>query len=601
MKPQQNIAGLAGSVHRTAQGAIDLIAGWMIDLRLGFLVAGWVWIGIMVPNPALSQSLDTRSVTLREQARIEVIQKAIPASIAIFSTDGKGGGSGVIVSPDGFALTNYHVVKPCGKWMHCGMPDGQLYPAVLVGVDPTGDVALIKLVGRDDFPVATLGNSDLVQVGEHCFAIGNPFLLATNFEPSVSWGIVSGIHRYQYPAGTLLEYTDCIQTDAAINPGNSGGPLFNGRGELIGINGRGSFEKRGRVNVGVGYAISINQIRLFWKQLASGRIVDHASMGAIVATDQEGRVVVDDILVTSDAFRRGLRYNDEIIAFGGRTIKTVNEFKNVLGIYPKGFRVPLEYHPEGVRYQTVVRLQGLHSEGELIALTQKNMDSGGPPPKSPALKAPVPMPDEIKEVLDERPGYANYFFNRASQEQVWNAFLQSSDTSQLSKKWRMSLSVKGRERVRFVVAPQTAGIQWGESTALLDFEKDLASQQAPDGSGGLLLAISMWHRLLTEGLDAMGEVFYLGGLPLGNSGTIADVIVSRDGTLECRFYFDPETHRLSEMEVWTEPDSDPCELRFLDYREGQGVSMPGRLIARYGDAFEWDMSVDQYGMDEGAE
>ena len=147
--------------------------------------------------------------------------------------------------------------------MKCGMADGKLYDAVIVGIDPAGDVALIKLLGRDDFPAAELGDSDQVHAGDWCFAIGNPFLLATDFQPTVTYGIVSGVHRYQYPAGTLLEYADCMQTDAAINPGNSGGPLFDAQGRLIGINGRGSFEKRGRVNVGVGYAISINQIKNF--------------------------------------------------------------------------------------------------------------------------------------------------------------------------------------------------------------------------------------------------------------------------------------------------------------------------------------------------
>src|SRR6185503_5826956 len=164
------------------------------------------------------------------------------------------------------------------------------------------------------------------------------FLLATDFQPTVTYGIVSGTHRYQPPAGTLLEYADCIQTDAAINPGNSGGPLFNAKGDLIGINGRGSFEKRGRVNVGVGYAISINQIKHFLGYLKSGRIVDHATLGATVSTDKDGRVVIDDLLEDSDAYRRGLRYDDEVVAFGGREIRTVNAFKNVLGIYPNGWR-----------------------------------------------------------------------------------------------------------------------------------------------------------------------------------------------------------------------------------------------------------------------
>ena len=84
-----------------------------------------------------------------------------------------------------------------------------------------------------------------MHAGDWCFAAGNPFLLATDFKPSISYGVVSGVHRYQYPAGTLLEYTDCLQVDAAINPGNSGGPLFNAQGRLIGINGRGVVREAG--------------------------------------------------------------------------------------------------------------------------------------------------------------------------------------------------------------------------------------------------------------------------------------------------------------------------------------------------------------------
>src|SRR5205814_2389882 len=142
-----------------------------------------------------------------------------------------------------------------------------------------------------------------------CMAMGNPFLLATDFNPTVTFGLVSGVHRYQYPAGTLLEYTDCIQVDASINPGNSGGPLFSMNGELIGINGRGSFEKRGRVNSGVGYAISINQIKNFMGHLRAGIDSDHATLGASVGTaDPDAPVpqmVVKQILDESDACRRG--------------------------------------------------------------------------------------------------------------------------------------------------------------------------------------------------------------------------------------------------------------------------------------------------------
>ena len=295
-----------------------------------------------------------------ESQRIAVMNKAKDCVLAVFPPSGKGGGSGVVISRDGYALSNFHVVLSCGTAMQCGMADGRVYDAVLVSIDPTGDVALMKLFGRDDFPCAELGDSDRVRAGDWVFAMGNPFLLATDMQPTVTYGIVSGLHRYQFPSGTLLEYTDCLQIDASINPGNSGGPLFDAQGRLIGINGRASFEKRGRVNVGAAYAISINQIKNFLGALHSGRILDHATLGARVGADADGRVVVTEILEASDAYRRGLRYDDEIISFGGRPISTPNGLKNVLGIFPKGWRVPLSFRRDGKRYDILVRLAGYH-------------------------------------------------------------------------------------------------------------------------------------------------------------------------------------------------------------------------------------------------
>ena len=224
-----------------------------------------------------------RAVVDAEAQRVAAIEKAEGLRAGDFRPGGQGGGSGVVISPDGYALTNFHVVAGCGKAMQCGMADGKLYDAVIVGIDPTGDVAVIKLFGRDDFPRGrNWADSDAVRPGDWVFAMGNPFLLATDLQPTVTYGIVSGVHRYQPPSGTFLEYADCIQTDASINPGNSGGPLFDAQGRLIGINGRGSFQKRGRVNVGVGYAISINQIKRFLGALRGGRIVDHATLGVQV-------------------------------------------------------------------------------------------------------------------------------------------------------------------------------------------------------------------------------------------------------------------------------------------------------------------------------
>src|SRR5688572_6360059 len=223
-------------------------------------------------------------LALQQQAdRVAVVAKVKPTVVAVFARGGQGGGTGVLISEDGYALTNFHVVQPTGPTMLCGLPDGVLYDAVQVGLDKVGDVALIKLLPKkpgQKFPFAVLGDSDKVTEGDWSLAMGNPFLLATDFTPTITFGLISGVHRYQYPAGVLLEYTDCIQIDTSINPGNSGGPLFNLDGELIGINGRGSFDKRGRVNSGVGYAISINQIKNFLGHMKAGLDTDHASLGA---------------------------------------------------------------------------------------------------------------------------------------------------------------------------------------------------------------------------------------------------------------------------------------------------------------------------------
>ncbi len=441
------------------------------------LAAGAAALFAVSPNHGIAAEVD-EAVRKSEQERIAGVNKATPSVLAIFAQGGQGGGSGVVISADGFALSNFHVTNPCGNFMKCGMADGKLYDAVIVGIDPVGDVALIKLFGRDDFPAAEMADSDKVQVGDWCFAMGNPFLLATDFTPSVSYGVVSGVHRWQEPAGTLLEYADCIQTDAAINPGNSGGPLFDAQGRLIGINGRGSFEKRGRVNVGVGYAISINQIKNFLGHLKSGRIIDHATLGAQVGTSDTGRVVVTNILEDSDAFRRGLRPDDEIVSFAGRPIRSANGFKNMLGTLPKGWRVPLTFQREGESFEILVRLQGVHRKEELIDKTE----SGGTPPQEPRRRQPEPRPgeppqpgdpegkkpddgkgqpdddqkrrprlpirtprifgdkDSTPEIVKKHyekgePGTINAHFNQAAQERLWKGVNSHGDFASLSGEW----------------------------------------------------------------------------------------------------------------------------------------------------------------------
>lgn len=557
-----------------------------------------------------------------EAQRIAVMAKAKAPVLAIFSATGQGGGSGVVITPDGYALSNFHVTSGSGDAMKCGMADGKVYDAVIVGIDPTGDVALIKVLGRDDFPYAEMADSDQVRVGDWVFAMGNPFLLAADFQPTVTYGIVSGTHRYQYPAGTILEYTDCIQTDASINPGNSGGPLFDAQGRLIGINGRGSFEKRGRVNVGVGYAISINQIKHFLGYLHSGRIVDHATLGATVSLDAEGRVVVNDILEDSDAYRRGLRYDDEIIRFGGRPITTPNGLKNVLGIYPKGWRVPLSFRRNGERHDILVRLAGVHTEGELIRMLRSPTESPMPIPKpddkpdeprrpgdapkqdesdddAPRIPLPMPvpgdpsqgrarlvkppMPEEVKKYFEEKEGYANYYFNRQHQKRVWEAWTGKGGFQSTAGTWIFTGALESGGDFQLTITDSEIVLKLASEELTWKATDELAASLLPSGSGGLFPALHLWRRLAVEGLDRFGQVYYLGALPVVGHEGLADVLVGLHGGVECRFFFAPDRGHLLALELFPDESVDPCEIYLSDYREVNGRMIPGRMEVRFGD------------------
>jgi S1-C subfamily serine protease len=550
-----------------------------------------------------------------EAARVTVVEQASQAAVAIFANAGQGGGSGVVISPDGYALSNFHVTNEAGTAMECGMADGKLYDAVIVGIDPTGDVALIKLLGRDDFPYAEMADSDAVQVGDWCFTIGNPFLLATDFHPSVAYGVISGVHRYQYPAGTILEYSDCLQADAAINPGNSGGPMFDAAGRVIGINGRGSFEKRGRVNVGVGYAISINQIKNFLGHLKSGRVVDHATLGARVRSDSEGRVVVDDILEYSDAFRRGLRYGDEVLRFGGREITTVNAFKNVLGIFPKGWRVPMTYRHRGETYDVFVRLRGVHATGELAELAagdagdehkpapsepkderlpRHDEPQGDDAPEGPGPKRrsphgePAPLPEIVKQHYIKKRDFVNYYFNQLHRDRVWNALVSRGEYAALAGAWTLTGVTAGGVTepgapIEFDVSDQESAIRLESGELRIQLDGELAAKLDPPGSGGLLVALAMWRRFLVQGPAGFDELTYWGTAPVPGHEGLADVIVGISNGVECRFHFDSSEGQLVLLEMWPEEDTDPCELYFDDYREVQGCWLPGRLEIRVGE------------------
>ena len=581
------------------------------------------WIGFLAVT-GLLLAADVSRVRQSENERIAIIEKVQPAVVAVFGPGGQGGGSGVLIDADGYALTNFHVVAGAGPVMKCGLPDGVLYDAVLVGLDRVGDVALIKLLPKKEgtpFPFVPLGDSDTVREGDWSMAMGNPFLLATDFTPSVTFGLVSGVHRYQYPEGTLLEYTDCIQIDTSINPGNSGGPLFNMKGELIGINGRGSFDKRARINSGVGYAISINQIKNFLGHLHAGLDTDHASLGAIVASvdDDIPRLVVRDIIDTSDAHRRGLDVGDELISFAGRPMNSVNEFKNVLGIYPKDWRLPLEFRRQNERKEVLIRLQGVLPK----ETPNEDENAGRPRPAGPRSKPPIPD-GPAKKLYVERKGFANYYFNELHQKRLWEAFRKHGEFTTFQGPWSIEgeLELAARKtNCRLIVTEEKVGNEVHPLVKMttdtteyvldpLKHDLTIAERTAPVGSGGMLMAVYQLRHLLATGLQGFGRNIAHGGHEpfypprpdgirprrLNELRVETEVLRTELAGTPVKWYFSRADHRLMGFEVFSENHADPCEIYFFDVRPVSGGQLPHRWEIRFGDNRFGVLTVRSYNL-----
>lgn len=575
-----------------------------------------------------------------EQDRINAINRARPSAVSVFMPGGGGGGSGVLISPEGYALTNFHVTSPAGTFMRCGLSDGRVYDAVLVGLDPVGDLAMIQLLGRNDFPYAKMADSLKARAGDWCMVIGNPFLLATNLQPTVTWGILSGVGRYQYPSGTLLEYADCLQTDASINPGNSGGPIYNAAGELLGIVGRCSFEKRGRVNVGVGYAISINQAKNFLGYLRSGRIVDHATLGATVTTDPDGGVVVSNILESSDAYRRGLRYNAQILEIDGRPVSTANDVQNVLGTLPSGWRVRVVFRDSGVTHRVPIRLMSVHRPDELLAKMssalpppppvpdqpnekeQDDSDGGkqldpqklhpkdlkldgetpkqlpGRKPKGQPGKRPrsakggskPKVPKAVSDRIIERRGFANYYYNKLQQDRFIKSLRDQfpGQLKNISQTWEITGTSGGAE-VKLSVADDQFTLIVGDTAMQTTNKSELFDSVDSDTIAGILPALDAWRKMLELGPKKFGESYYQGTMPLAGERPLRDCMVALYGDMEVRWLMHPDSGLVECIEVFADRDSDPAELWVI--RDGDDII---ELELRYGTHTALTVSINKW-------
>jgi hypothetical protein len=424
----------------------------------------------------------------------------------------------------------------------------------------------------------------------------------------------------------LLEYTDCIQIDTSINPGNSGGPLFNMDGELIGINGRGSFEKRGRVNSGVGYAISINQIKNFLGHLRAGLDTDHASTGFLVeerAEEGAPRTIVTSILEDSDARRRGIESGDEILIFSGRPLQEggANGYKNILGTFPRGWRVPIAYRHQNERKETLVRLMGVIRHE--IQEPGKAPVPPTPPPTPPKPRPPgpgpmkpvvVPPPPAVAKMYEAKRGFANHYFNKLELERLLKAFRAHGDFTSQTGEWVIEAEgeVKGRKNATKFVIREEKGLDGKETKTVIRFSlggvelydlEPLKSGQTieelknPPGSGGVLVALFQYRQLLMLGAKGFpGGEFYHGGwepyylpTPEGQKADFpkqrveAELIVTRLGPVPGKWYFARGNGMLLGCEITiNEHEDDPCEITFADYKKVNDRLLPHRLEVRYG-------------------
>jgi len=234
-------------------------------------------------------------------------------------------GSGVIVAPEGWVLTNNHVVER-GARFRVGLLDGRELLAKVVGTDPSSDLAVLKLETKEKLPYATMGSSDGLLIGETVIAIGNPFGLSH----TVTTGVVSAVHRtFKADERTLFDF---IQTDASINPGNSGGALLDIEGRLVGVN----TAILGERNAGIGFAIPIDRARRIAEDLIAHGAVREGYVGITVEDlpakegaplDASGGVVVTGIDPGSPAERAGVRKGDVVEAVQGFPPQNAEEFR----------------------------------------------------------------------------------------------------------------------------------------------------------------------------------------------------------------------------------------------------------------------------------
>jgi serine protease Do len=360
------------ATSRRPRGPIMKITGIVALCIVSSAGTAWILLGTGIIKPDASQAItDNRDKIVLQQGEIvaDVFKKVSPSTVAITTesqassrrTFGataieQGAGSGIIISSDGYVMTNKHVIPAGTSKLTVVLADGTTYDNVsVVGRDPLNDLAFLKINGAKNLPAVTLGDSDLVQTGQQVVAIGNAL---GEFRNSVTSGIISGKGRPIQAddgsgSGSSEQLQNLLQTDAAINPGNSGGPLVTLDGKVIGINTAVSEEGQA-----IGFAIPINDAKaLISSVLKNGQIVrpylgvryitlDKSTAAQLNINVDSGAYVMGDsttsaVVAGSPADKAGIKQGDVITKVGNTTLDDAHSLASVLAQYVPGQKVAL--------------------------------------------------------------------------------------------------------------------------------------------------------------------------------------------------------------------------------------------------------------------
>ena len=214
------------------------------------------------------------------------------------------------------------------------------------------------------------------------------------------------------------------------------------------------------------------------------------------------------------------------------------------------------------------------------------------------MRAKPKAPAHIAKLIKKKKGYSNYYFNELHRDRLWKSFTDSGDFSKVRGEWVLKGKVGAAGKLEVKLSDDAASGRFPGSVDKLDLDKDLAEQLAPNGSGGLLATLHLWRRMLTLGPKQFGEVFYLGSAPVVDRDGLFDVLVATHDVVEARFYFDPQSGLLAFMEMFSDPDLDPCEVYFDDYQESGGRKKPGKLTIRFGDSEYGEIQLEDIAVSE---